>query len=109
MLTFEIKFYQTYPEGSLNNIFQDSFNKVLSQQLTHDRSYTSICQPERPVQADKDRCSSYSMINSLPNDNIFDLLKSKAFADDKINVIQTLKFALRRVENIVGKGENAGN
>ena len=26
-------------KGSLNNIFQDSFNKILSQQLTHDRSY----------------------------------------------------------------------
>ena len=26
----------------------------------------------------------------------------------KINVTQTLKFALGRVENIVGKGENAG-
>ena len=25
--------------GSLNNIFQDSFNIILSQQLTHDRSY----------------------------------------------------------------------
>ena len=28
-------------KGSLNNIFQDSFNKFLSQQLTHDRSYIS--------------------------------------------------------------------
>ena len=27
------------PKGSLNNILQDSFNKILSQQLTHDRSY----------------------------------------------------------------------
>ena len=26
-------------KGSFNNIFQDSFNKILSQQLTHDRSY----------------------------------------------------------------------
>ena len=25
----------------LNNIFQDSFNIILSQQLTHDRSYIS--------------------------------------------------------------------
>ena len=32
----------------------------------------------------------------------------KVFADDKINVIQKLKFYLGRVENIVGKGENAG-
>ena len=29
------------PKGSFNNIFQDSFDKILSQQLTHDRSYTS--------------------------------------------------------------------
>ena len=28
-------------KGSPNNIFQDSFNIVLSQQLTHDRSYIS--------------------------------------------------------------------
>ena len=33
----------------------------------------------------------------------------KPFADDKINVTQKLKFVLGRVENIVGKGENAGN
>ena len=26
-------------KGSLNNIFQDSFNMILSQQFTHDRSY----------------------------------------------------------------------
>ena len=31
----------------------------------------------------------------------------KAFVDNKISVIQTLKFALGRVEN-VGKGQNAG-
>ena len=32
----------------------------------------------------------------------------KAFADDKINMNQKLKFDMGRVENIVGKGENAG-
>ena len=32
----------------------------------------------------------------------------KAFADDKINVTQKLKFVLWKVENIVGKEENAG-
>ena len=32
----------------------------------------------------------------------------KAFADDKINMTQKLKFALGRVGNIVEKGENAG-
>ena len=32
----------------------------------------------------------------------------KAFADDNLNVNQKLKFALGNVENIVRKGENAG-
>ena len=35
--------------------------------------------------------------------------KFKAFADDQSKVAQMLKFAPDRVENIVGKGENAGN
>ena len=34
--------------------------------------------------------------------------KFKAFADNKINVTQTLKFQDGKVEDTVGKGENAG-
>ena len=45
---------------------------------------------------------------SLPDDKILDLSKLKAFADDKISMIEKLKFVLGRVENIVGKEENAG-
>ena len=48
------------------------------------------------------------MYNSLPNDKILDRSKLKAFADDKINVTEKLKFVLGRIENILGKGENAG-
>ena len=48
------------------------------------------------------------LLNSLPKDKILDRSKLKAFADDKINVNQKLKFDLGKVENIVGKGENAG-
>ena len=47
--------------------------------------------------------------NALPNDQILDLSKLKAFAGDNLGVYQKLKFALGRVENIVGKGEHAGN
>ena len=47
-------------------------------------------------------------VNSLPNDKSLDLSKLKAFADDEINVVQNLKFVDCRVENFVGKGENAG-
>ena len=39
---------------------------------------------------------------------VSDWSKLKGFADNKINVSETLKFVLQRVENIVGKGENAG-
>ena len=46
--------------------------------------------------------------NALPNDKILDLSKFKAFADHKLNVTQKMKFVSSRVENIVGKGENAG-
>ena len=37
-----------------------------------------------------------------------ELFYLKGFADAKINVNKILKFHLRGVENIVGKGENAG-
>ena len=40
--------------------------------------------------------------NSLPNNKILDLSKSKAFADDNLNVYQKLKFASGRIENVVG-------
>ena len=46
--------------------------------------------------------------NPLPDNKILDWSKLKALADDKINVVQKLKFVEGRVENIVGKGENAG-
>ena len=46
--------------------------------------------------------------NSLPNKKILDWSKLKAIADDIVNVNEKLKFVLRRVENIVGKRENAG-
>ena len=32
----------------------------------------------------------------------------KAFADEKLNLAEKLKLVLGRVENFVGKGENAG-
>ena len=49
------------------------------------------------------------MVNSLPNDKIFDLTKLKAFADDKLNIAIMTFFCSDRVENTVGKGENAGH
>ena len=57
------------------------------------------CRLERTAQAG---------INYLPNDKILDQSKMKDLTDDKINATQKLNFVLGRVENIVGKGENAG-
>ena len=49
-----------------------------------------------------------SCFNPVPNNKILDLSLFKAFAYDKINVTQKLKFEMGRVENMVGKGENSG-
>ena len=46
--------------------------------------------------------------NSLPEDKILGLSKLKAFADDKLSITQTIKVVFHRIENIVGKEENAG-
>ena len=46
-------------------------------------------------------------VNSLPNYKILET-KLKAFADDKINEAQMMISVFDRVENIAGKGENAG-
>ena len=50
----------------------------------------------------------FNFNSKLPKDKCLDKSKFKAFANDKINVTEKLKLNLRRVENIVGKGENAG-
>ena len=51
---------------------------------------------------------SFNSFNSLPNDKILDWSKLKAFVVDNSNVNKKLKFAVDRVENIVGKIENVG-
>ena len=51
------------------------------------------------------KCSQF---RSLPNNKILDLSKFKAVADDKINVGQKVKTVYGWMENIVGKGGNAG-
>ena len=46
--------------------------------------------------------------NSFPHNKISDLSKFKTFADDKSKVAKMMKPAIIIVENIVGKGGNAG-
>ena len=48
------------------------------------------------------------LVNSLPNGKFLDWSKLKAFADDIFNSAIMIFSVLYRVENIVGKGENAG-
>ena len=40
------------------------------------------------------------LLNSLPNDKILDVMKLKAFADDKIDVAQMMISVLDRLQNI---------
>ena len=47
--------------------------------------------------------------NSLPNDKVLDWSKLKNIAEEKINLDRKSTLVLERVENIVGKGENAGH
>ena len=47
--------------------------------------------------------------NSIPNDKILNWSKFKVLADDKINLTEKIKFVPGRIENIFGKGQNAGN
>ena len=46
--------------------------------------------------------------NPLPNDKISDETKLKAFANKKLNVARMMIALFNRVENTVGKEENAG-
>ena len=48
---------------------------------------------------------------SSPDHTFLDrsILKALNFADEKLYFIEKLQFVLGRVENIVGKEENAGN
>ena len=48
-------------------------------------------------------------LNSLPNNKILDQSKFKKLTDNKIDATKKLKFVLGMVENILGKGETAGN
>ena len=43
-----------------------------------------------------------------PNDKILSQSKFKAFANNKINVTEKMKFVLGGTENILGKGDNTG-
>ena len=49
-----------------------------------------------------------TFLNPLPKDKIWALTKLKAFADDKFSFAKMLISLFVRVENIVGKRENAG-
>ena len=54
------------------------------------------------------QCFKGFLFNPLPNDKFIDWSKLKALADSRINVTEKVQFDLGMVENIMGKGENAG-
>ena len=71
--------------------------------------YRNSCIPKSSLSVNATKhvcCYPYTQcFNSLPSDKILDWCKLKAFADDKINANEILKFGLGRVENIAGKGK----
>ena len=50
----------------------------------------------------------WKLVNSLPKEENLEWSKLKVYADDIINFIEMIISLLYRVENFVGKGENAG-
>ena len=48
------------------------------------------------------------MINSTKQQNFYNWCKLKAYADNKIKLVEIMIFVLDRIENIVGKGVFAG-
>ena len=64
--------------------------------------HRNVLKPLLPAQASK------LYINSLPHSKVLDLIKFKAFADDKTNLTKMIVSVFDKLENIVGKGENAG-
>ena len=60
---------------------------------------------------DKSKILSFGkelQVNPLPDDKISDWSKLKAFTDNKLNVTQNIKVVFHKIENIVGKEDNAG-
>ena len=58
----------------------------------------------------KTKCTLFFLEHSIfTKRQYFRLVKPEAFADYKINENKNLEFVVVRVENIAGKGENAGN
>ena len=75
---------------------------------THNHQVKSPTRSPRATQAGHNETSNYETFNPLPDDKLLGLPKLKAFADDKLNVTQNVKVVFHRIENIVGKEENAG-
>ena len=87
-----------------------TFQKYPLQQFLHSllNLEGSKTEAQKVLLKTKYTIKSYIRIKYLPNDYSLTLFKLKSIADDKINVTLKLNFFIGWVENIVGKGENAG-
>ena len=100
-------------KGSLNKNFQDSFNIILSQQLTRDRSYISyvqyfICLKMLTQNLFSQVCKSLGLFcQPCPKRQILGSSKLKEFADDNFEFDENGRKFSKMVENTVGKGEIA--
>ena len=87
-----------------------TFQKYPLQQFLHSllNLEGSKTEAQKVLLKTKYTIKSYIRIKYLPNDYSLTLFKLKSIANDKINVTLKLTFFIGWVENIVGKGENAG-
>ena len=81
-----------------NSVYLNAFKKNLSKEL-----------PSLKTILITTFSAFFRWFNPFPNDKMLDETKSKAFADDKLNIAKMTISPLDRVENSVGKGENAGS
>ena len=95
-------------KGENPEISTFSFSNSISSSIKNLGSF--VCTPFKFVVCRRIHFGQLKMggVNPIPSNKFSDWSKKKTFADNTINVTQKQKFFLELVENIVGKGENAG-
>ena len=72
------------------------------------RTFQSLCIKIAYLQGCITKLQFIDIVLFLPKDKTLAESKLKAFANDKINKTENVKFVIGRIANIVGKGENCG-
>ena len=93
--------------SKLKAFAEDNFNMAKIEHFFFDCRENIVKKGEKKMLVTCILSFSHNAVNSLPNEKFLDRSKFKAFADNKLNLVEKLVFVMGWVENIVGKGENA--